>query len=42
MCIDYHALNKNTITDSYALPQINEMLTKLKGARSFSRLDPQG
>ena len=39
MCIDYHVLNKNTITDSYPLPQIDEMLTKLKGARYFSRLD---
>ena len=39
MCIDYHALNKNTITDSYPLPRIDEMLTRLKGARYFSRLD---
>ena len=39
MCIDYHALNKNTITDSYPLPQIDQMLTRLKGVRYFSRLD---
>ena len=38
MCIDYHVLNKNTITDSYPLPQIDEMLTRLKGARYFSSL----
>ena len=39
ICIDYRALNKNTITDSYPLPQIDEMLTRLKRARYFSRLD---
>ena len=39
ICIDYHKLNKNTFTDSYHLPQIDEMLTRLKGARYFSRLD---
>ena len=39
MYIDYHALNKNTITDSYPLPRIDEILTRLKGARYFSRLD---
>ena len=41
MCIDYCALNKNTITDSYPLPQIDEMLTRLKGARYFSKLNPR-
>ena len=39
MCIDYHALDKSTITDSYALPRINEMLTKLKGERYCSKSD---
>ena len=39
MCIDYHVLNKNTITNSYPLPQIDKILTRLKGARYFSRLD---
>ena len=39
MCVDYRALNKNTITDSYPLPRIDEMLTRLKGARYFSSLD---
>ena len=39
MCIDYRALNKNTITDSYPLPRIDEMLTRFKRARYFSRLD---
>ena len=39
MRIDYHVLSKNTITDSYPIPQIDEMLSRLKGARYFSRLD---
>ena len=39
MCIDYCALNKNTITDSYPLPQTDEMLFRLKGAKYFSRSD---
>ena len=39
MCMDYHALNKYTITDSCPLPRIDEMLSRLKGARYFSRLD---
>ena len=39
MYIDYYALNKNTITDSYPLPQIDRILMRLKGARFFSRLD---
>ena len=39
MYIDYYLFNKNTITDSYLLLQIDELLTRLKGARYFSRLD---
>ena len=37
--IDSHALNKNTITDSYLLPRIKELLFWLKGAQYFSRVD---
>ena len=39
MCIDYHSLNSNTITDSWPLPWINEMLAQLRGAKYFSKLD---
>ena len=39
MCIDYHSLNSNTITDSWPLPRIDEMLARLRGAKYFSKLD---
>ena len=39
MCIDYRSLNSNTVTDSWPLPRIDEMLARLKGARYFSKLD---
>ena len=39
LCVDYRALNKNTISDSYPLPRIEELLSRLKGAQYFSRLD---
>ena len=35
LCIDYCALNKNTITDSYLLALNEEILTRLKGAIFF-------
>ena len=38
MCIDYRSLNSNTITDSWPLPQIDEMLARLRGAKYFSKL----
>ena len=39
ICIDYHALNEQTITDSYLLPYTDKLLTRLKGAQYFSKLD---
>ena len=39
LCIDYHALKKNTISDFYLLPHIEELLSWLKGAQYFSHLD---
>ena len=39
LCVDHRALNKNTISDSYPLPCIEVLLSWLKGAQYFSRLD---
>ena len=39
MCTDYRSLNANTVTDSWPLPRIYEMLARLKGAKYFSKLD---
>ena len=39
MCVDYRALNKQTVKDRFPLPRIDELLERLGKARVFSALD---
>ena len=39
MCIDYRALNKNTLKNRYLIPRIDELMDEMRGAKLFSKID---
>ena len=39
MCIDYRALNKNTIKNRFPVPRIEDIFDRLQGSTYFSRID---
>ena len=39
MCIDYRALNKNTLKNRYPIPRMDEVMDELRGAKFFSKID---
>ena len=38
-CVDYRALNSQTIPNKYPLPLISELLDKTRAGKWFTRLD---
>ena len=39
LCVDYRALNKVTMKNSYPLPRIDDLFDRLAGAKYFSRIN---
>ena len=39
LCIDYRDLNKETVTNKYPLPRIDDLFDRLKGTEIFSKID---
>ena len=39
MCIDYRALNKKTMKNSYPIPRIDKLMDELRGDNFFSNID---
>ncbi|XP_043064141.1 uncharacterized protein LOC122320104 [Drosophila ficusphila] len=39
LCVDFRALNENTVADKYPLPLISDQIARLRGASYFSSLD---
>jgi ketosteroid isomerase-like protein len=39
LCIEYIALNKITVQNWYSIPQIDDLLDQLRGAKFFSKID---
>ena len=41
MCINYRALKKITIQNSYSIPKIEELIDEIHGARYFLKINLQ-